>query len=419
MKRHKATAEREWPKAVKVGGTTVKVYARDRGAKGIAFEVSDYSTGARRLRSFADAGKALAEAERLARLLAAGEAHAAQVGGRELAGYGRAVELLRPTGIPLEVAAAHYAEAVKVLGGDRILEAARFFASRDPDRLPPKTVEEVVAELLTVKEARGASPRYLGDLRARLARFAEAFRVNIGSVTTGDVQRWLDGLKAAPQTTRNFRTVAGTLFAFAEARGYIAKGTNPVEGTEAVKARNGNAVEIFTPGELAALLAAAPEDFKPALALAAFTGIRAAELLRLDWQDVDLAGGFVTVGGEKAKTRARRLVPVGDALRAWLAPWAGRTGRVWALGPDAYNKRVAATAEAASVTWKANGLRHSFASYRLAITQDAAKVALEMGNSPAVIFAHYRELVRPEAAAAWFAVRPEAPANILPLAANA
>jgi hypothetical protein len=38
--------------------------------------------------------------------------------------------------------------------------------------------------------------------------------------------------------------------------------------------------------------------------------------------------------------------------------------------------------------WEANGLRHSFISYRLAILHDTARVALEAGNSPEVIFGH-------------------------------
>jgi len=37
---------------------------------------------------------------------------------------------------------------------------------------------------------------------------------------------------------------------------------------------------------------------------------------------------------------------------------------------------------------------------------DTARVALEAGNSPEVIFAHYREQVTPEAAKAWFNVKP-------------
>jgi hypothetical protein len=34
------------------------------------------------------------------------------------------------------------------------------------------------------------------------------------------------------------------------------------------------------------------------------------------------------------------------------------------------------------------------------------RVALEAGNSPEVIFGHYRESVTPEAAKAWFDVQP-------------
>jgi hypothetical protein len=43
----------------------------------------------------------------------------------------------------------------------------------------------------------------------------------------------------------------------------------------------------------------------------------------------------------------------------------------------------------------------------VAETQNVAQVALEAGNSPQMIFQHYRELVRPEAAKAWFAIVPK------------
>jgi hypothetical protein len=66
-------------------------------------------------------------------------------------------------------------------------------------------------------------------------------------------------------------------------------------------------------------------------------------------------------------------------------------------------------------TWKRNGLRHSFISYRLAIVQDAAKVALEAGNSAKQIFQNYREIVTPEKAAIWFSIAPAAPENLLPM----
>ncbi|HRZ54811.1 MAG TPA: hypothetical protein P5525_05070 [Candidatus Paceibacterota bacterium] len=89
----------------------------------------------------------------------------------------------------------------------------------------------MVEELIEAKARSKKSKRYLQDLRFRLHRFADAFTSEISHVTGRDVQRWLDGLEAAPQTVKNFRTVVGTLFTFAEGRGYIVKGSNPVTDT--------------------------------------------------------------------------------------------------------------------------------------------------------------------------------------------
>ena len=58
------------------------------------------------------------------------------------------------------------------------------------------------------------------------------------------------------------------------------------------------------------------------------------------------------------------------------------------------------------IPWRHNALRHSFCSYRLADVKNAAQVALEAGNSPQMIFKHYRELVTEEQAKDWFAITP-------------
>jgi integrase len=331
---------------------------------------------------------------------------------REAASYGRAIELLRPTGASLEVAAASYAKAFEILRGDAVIEAAKFYARHGANRVTRKTTAEVVRELIAAKEARGKAARYIGDLRARLARFAEAFAVDISTVTTADVQRWLDGLKVGTQTSKNFRTVLHTLFAFAEARGYVFKGGNPVAGTESISA-NGAAIQIFTPAEILALLTHAPKSFVPFLALGAFAGLRSAEIARLEWADVDLTGGFVHVSADQAKTRSRRLVPLLPNLAQWLGPYARGKGKVWTGSPDDLREARAVTVEKAGTPWKDNGLRHSFISYRLAEIQNAAQVALEAGNSPGMVFKHYRELVKPSAAKAWFAIAPEKQANVV------
>jgi integrase len=401
---------------VECGREKVSVYRRRTPLGNWAFMVSNYASGKRRFDSYANEAEALEAASKLARQLSERDVLAAGMTNTEAGEFAAAVQALAPFNVRLPVAAGTLAECLKIVPDlPGVLAAVKFYAARNRT-VTAKPVADVVADMLAVKEARKASGRYLQDLRSRLGRFADAFRKDTSGVTTAGLQAWLDGQKLAPQSYTNFRRVLHALFAFAVARGYAAD--NPVEGVEAVKV-NGGRVDIYTPTELAKLLGAASRDFRPCIAIGAFAGLRSAEIERLDWADVDFAGGHIVIGRDKAKTASRRVVPVSPALAAWLAPYAGRTGRVWPGLHDAFYGAQQATAEAAGVTWKTNALRHSFASYRFAQLGDAGRVAGEMGNSPGVVHKHYRELVKPADAERWFKVRPEAPANVVPLAATA
>jgi integrase len=144
----------------------------------------------------------------------------------------------------------------------------------------------------------------------------------------------------------------------------------------------------------------------PVIALGAFAGIRTAEIERLDWQDINLAEKFIVISADKAKTASRRIVPIVPNLAQWLAPYATQTGKMWKSTSCDLRFARAVCVKAAKTPWKSNGLRHSFISYRLADIQNAAQVALEAGNSPNVVFRHYRELVKPSTAKAWFSIQP-------------
>ena len=64
--------------------------------------------------------------------------------------------------------------------------------------------------------------------------------------------------------------------------------------------------------------------------------------------------------------------------------------------------------------WPDNALRHSFATYHLAHHKNAAELALHMGHtSPALIFAHYREVVSDKDGAAYWRLRPEPAKNVV------
>lgn len=408
----KTTKTPAWPRKVRVGREVVTVYRRPWPNGDFGFFVASYASGRRKLISYANETDALDAAHRLARQLSEREVCAASLTNADASDYASATQALAPHGVALPAAASTLAECLKLVADlPNVLAACKHYAeSRKTTTRKP--VRDVVAELLTVKENRQASRRYLEDLRSRLNRFADAFAKDACDVTTPEVQAWLDAGKVAAQTYNNNRRVAFLLFEFAVARGYAA--ANPVAGCESRKA-NGGATEVFTPNEMAALLRAASPAFLPSLAIGAFAGLRSAEIERLQWSDLDLAAGHIVVGADKAKTASRRVVPISKNLAVLLATYASHTGPVWTGTHEDFYEAQQTTAAAAGLTWKANALRHSFASYRFAQTGDAGRVAGECGNSAAVIHRHYRELVTPAAAAKWFALKLAAPRNVLPM----
>ena len=407
------------PEKVTVGNVTVKIYQRTRptiiGGTRTIYEVANYVKGSRRLTSFTDHSLARREAERIAGLLSAGESNAANLRADEAAEYGNAVAILRNANLEtsLQTVADRYAEAVKILGSENIVEAAKEYVRRNPVERPARTVRQVADELIEVKAKRKASERYLQDLRYQLNKLCEKFPENVDTVTTGDLQLWFDSLDAAPRTVRNIRSAATALFRFAEARCYIGKGDNPATATEKIKAKNGDDIEIYSPDEVARLLDAAPDSIRPAMAIQAFTGIRTAELMRLDWQAVKIDRQHIEIKAGNAKTASRRIVPIVPNLAAWLKPHAKKTGKLFPSGADYYHELMRETAGNTkkdafpAVELKHNALRHSFISHRVASIQNVAQVALEAGNSPAMIFGHYRELVTADDAKKWFAIIPQ------------
>ena len=74
-----------------------------------------------------------------------------------------------------------------------------------------------------------------------------------------------------------------------------------------------------------------------------------------------------------------------------------------------YRRKFLRALQTAGITpWPPNALRHSFGSYHLAHHRDAARTALELGHSEsATLFRHYRELVRPAEARAFWHIMPQ------------
>jgi integrase len=148
----------------------------------------------------------------------------------------------------------------------------------------------------------------------------------------------------------------------------------------------------------------------PILAIGAFAGLRAAEIQLLDWSEIDQVRGHIEIKAAKAESARRRIVPIQPNLAAWLRPYAGMKGFVVPRGARRKLNRVR---KAANLTqWPTNGLRHSFASYRLAAITDAPRVAAELGHtSPQMLYSTYRELVLPQEAELYWKISPQGKAG--------
>jgi integrase len=272
------------------------------------------------------------------------------------------------------------------------------------------TAAELVDELLKIKEADGASERYLSDLGSRLSQFAAVFDGKpVSEITSLQIDEWLrslsdkeSGKRLSPVTRNNFRRVLIVAFNFAKSRGYSID--NPAEQTAKAKEIDA-AVGILTVEETARLLENAASELVPYVAIGAFAGLRRAELERLDWKEVDLQSGLIEVTASKAKTARRRFVKIQPNLTRWLRSHAQLSGNVT---PSGYRVLLESAREAAGIEqWPQNALRHGFASYHLAQFNNAALLALELGHTNSnLVFQHYRQLVRPKQAERYWKIAP-------------
>ena len=107
------------------------------------------------------------------------------------------------------------------------------------------------------------------------------------------------------------------------------------------------------------LMAVAHPAIRPILLAAVLTGLRKATLLKLDWRQVDLDGGWIHVVGKGGKRHAARIMP---PLKAALTTGKQRSGRVFDV--TNFRKRYAAALAAAGIAdFTFHDLRHTFGTW--------------------------------------------------------
>ncbi len=197
------------------------------------------------------------------------------------------------------------------------------------DRLTETEFGQAVERFLRFMAAeRGGSPHTLKSYREDLLQLEE-FLASAGcrrpaDATTVLLRRFAGGLHAAgyaPATVARKLASLRTFFSFGHREGWVA--ANPAQPLRSPR-RNRKLPRFLSGEEIAKLLAAPPADSAAGLRDRAIlevmysSGVRVAELVGLDDDDLDLSAGTVRIRG---KGRRERLGIIGSYARSAVESW--------------------------------------------------------------------------------------------------
>lgn len=147
--------------------------------------------------------------------------------------------------------------------------------------------------------------------------------IKLRDFTTGDAQRVLDGIQLSHQSLLRIKTGMSAIFTFARQRNFV-RSANPVQGVRAEGHRTDPEQYAYTLDEVLYMLQKLKGVARTAAGVAAFSGLREAELRGLQWEDYtgDLLhvrrNVWRTHVGETKTPESKNAVPVIEPLRKLL-----------------------------------------------------------------------------------------------------
>ncbi len=298
------------------------------------------------------------------------------------------------------------------LSQESLLDAVRrFVAIASPGKATPLSDAMVAFE--RDLNFGNRSPVYISQIGRQLNRFLRDFsEKQLHEITSADVLKWLTDNCESASNRANRRRELKVFFSWAVKQSLMSE--NPVERIPRISVDLGRPDILSVPQVRSALQNLAGQD-RVLFAIMVFTGLRPSEAEALHLDDIKLDRGFLEAKrGFRADNRNVRL---SSNLVAWLnlehfKDWGTAVGvkkiftgstRRWR---DRVRRAIAAEAEPLPV-WPQDILRHTFGSYHLEAFKNAAETAHEMGHrgNPRMLYAHYRELVTPEDAKAFWEIK--------------
>ena len=318
------------------------------------------------------------------------------------------------------------------MGGRPLLGAVRFYIANYRDPVNKITVREAFDKFIAEKRLDQLRPDSIRNLEVRVGFLAARHPDKLVSDLLADHLRELIFTKArSAVTSDNVRRAFSSFFTWAVEHRYCA--SSPMAAIKPLKTKR-DEPEPLTVAQARRLLheAAAHRNgaVLPYVALSLFAGLRPTELARIQWADIDLEGGTITIGAKLATMRQRRIVELvclpqagkdrtgqnlPANLSAWLLPHAVRRtpirGVNWRKDFDAVKSAAGwgtpSPKQPDLKPWTQELLRHTAISNHLALFQHEGKTAAWARNSPDIIQRHYQGLVKSADAVAFWSIVPD------------
>lgn len=302
---------------------------------------------------------------------------------------------------------AYFQKCEAALGGVPLLTAVEYYLKHGLKKQAVESLDvaEVVARYLASRKASGRGERYLATLKYDLTPVGEVMCKPIDRVTVVDLDAYLLTIPNA-RTRSNKRGSICSCWRWAQRKGWLAQGIPTAADQTDSPTVEYKDPEIIVHTQLESAFRFAEADpatrpLVPYMAIAAFAGVRSAEICRLTWEEhIDLDEGLILLGSDITKTKRRRVVYLEPVLCEWLKAHRS-TGKVVKVQKP-HNLLISVH----QGRWPHNALRHSAVSYLMALHENAAKIANQSGHSETQLQTEYKALATKRAALQWFGVKP-------------
>ena len=288
-------------------------------------------------------------------------------------------------------------------------------------RVQSSSMAVAVADFRLYLAAKGRSSDYVAMVMRDLEHLAAAFPVRVRDISADMLREWHAARCQGTGTARKIgvRAACTAFWKWCRREGLVGNdGVTPADRLP-LEAREKGSCHILTKAQLDALLEAVPVKHKAWVLIGAYAGLRPEEIAPkrskladgkrgLHWEDIDFTFMQIRVAAETSKVDCARLVPLCRVLAEALEPLRS-TGPVCASSPVEDKTLRDLGKSIFGGAWPKDCLRHSYGSYRNAMTRNMPRVAEEMGTSVAMLHRHYHNPQSEALGKEWFSEADEVP----------